>query len=69
MNAVIIALGLLLAIGIIISIAPALGIVSFFTMIYFFANGQMMYGICALVVWAISMALSEQTAFVSLRKW
>ena len=69
MNAVLIALVLLVCLGLIIMIAPAIGMVSFFAMIYFFANGQMMYGIVALIVWGISMTLSEETAFVSLRKW
>ena len=69
MNAVLIALVLLVCLGLIIMIAPAIGMVSFFAMIYFFANGQMMYGIVALVVWGIAMTLSEETAFVSLRKW
>ena len=69
MNAVLIALVLLVCLGLIIMIAPAIGMVSFFAMIYFFANGQMMYGIVALIVWGIAMILSEETAFVSLRKW
>jgi hypothetical protein len=69
MNAVLIALVLLFCLGLIIMIAPAIGMVSFFAMIYFFANGQMMYGIVALVVWGIAMTMSEETAFVSLRKW
>lgn len=69
MNAVLIALVMLVCLGLIIMIAPAIGMVSFFAMIYFFANGQMMYGIVSLIVWGIAMTLSEETAFVSLRKW
>jgi len=29
----------------------------------------MMYGVVALIVWGVAMTLSEETAFVSLRKW
>lgn len=72
MNAVsivLIALALLFCGGIIIMIAPAIGMVSFFAMIYFFADGQHIYGIASLIVWGVAMILSEETVFVSIRKW